>query len=71
MIDSLIDGLSVFLGPPFHTTSSSSEDWFPLIDGDSDPLALPTIRSLAFLKNVSTAHRQSTICHPNLIILLV
>ena len=34
----------------FYTTMSYSEDWVPWIDGESDPLTLPTIRSLDFLK---------------------
>ena len=37
------------LGVLFHTTRSSSEDWGPLTDGDSDLLTLPTIRFLALL----------------------
>ena len=38
------------LGDLFHTTRSSSEDWGPLIDCNSAPLTLPTIRSLDFLQ---------------------
>ena len=38
------------LGIFFHKTRSSSEDWVPWTDGDSDLLTLPTIRFLALLK---------------------
>ena len=38
------------IGVLFHTTRSSSEDWGPRTDGDSDILTLPTIRFLALIK---------------------
>ena len=55
------------LGVLFHTTRSSSEDWGPWTDGDSDILTLPTIQFLSFLKNLLTALRKSTIYHTTLI----
>ena len=45
--------ISFLLGILSLTTRSSSEDWVPLIDGNSDPLAFPTICSLALLKRVN------------------
>ena len=47
---SLNDGVSFLLGTLFLTTRSSSEDWVPWTDGDSDLLNLPTTRFLALLK---------------------
>ena len=41
------------IGYLYHTTSSSSEDWVPWTYGDSNPLTLPTIRSIALLKHVN------------------
>ena len=59
------------LGSLLHKSRSSSEFWGPWTDGDSDPLTTPTIRSLYLLKNVLTAHLQSRIRHPTLIICLI
>ena len=49
----LTDGLLFLLVTLSFTTRSYSEDWCPFIYGDSDPLTLPTILSLAFQKCVN------------------
>ena len=51
--DSLTDGLLVLLGNLSLTTRYFSEDCDTWTDGDSNPLTLPTILSLAFPRRVN------------------
>ena len=57
---SLTDGLSGLIGTLYLTTRSYSEDWGPLTDGNDDPLTLPIILSLDFIKRVN---RSSAVNH--------